>query len=203
MVLEVEPRAEAAAGAGEHGDPGVVVGGDGAEGVGQRQNGVERHRVQPLGTVHHDQADVRAGLLDGDVAHDAGVYSAYGAADAARNRSPPARRRHRRRPDPRPRRPLLHAGARQPGRPRHQGRAPAARRRRPLDRSVRRREEPVLRVAQLRQGVDRARPARRGRPRHLRRAARPRGRAGRELPSRRARAPRLRLGRAYTHAGRG
>ena len=150
------------------------------------------------------QADVRDGLLDGDVAHDAGVYSAYGAADAARSRSPPARRRHRRRPDPRPRRPLLHAGARRTW-------APAS------SRSSARRTV-TTRARSGRSSAGRACTSRRSthgkesialdlraerRPRRLRRAARPRRRAGRELPSRRARSTRLRLGRCARSAGHG
>src|SRR5204863_8691989 len=59
----------------------------------------------------------------------------------------------------------------------------AARRRRAAQRSVRRREEPLLRGAQLRQGVDRARAAARRGPGDLRIVARRGRRAGRELPS--------------------
>ena len=51
VVLEVEARAEAAAGAGQHDRPGVVVGADLEDRVVQRLHGLEGERVHALGTV--------------------------------------------------------------------------------------------------------------------------------------------------------
>src|SRR5690606_12251468 len=65
-VLQVGAGAEAAAGAGDHDDAGVVVAAGLLEGLPERDHDVERHRVHPFGPVEGDEGDVRARLVDQD-----------------------------------------------------------------------------------------------------------------------------------------
>ena len=69
VVLEVEPGAERPAGPGEDDDRAVVVGGARLERRGQLDDQLDRHGVEPLGSVQRD--DPCAGLRrrDLDQAH--------------------------------------------------------------------------------------------------------------------------------------
>ncbi len=68
-VLQVEPGAEAATRAGEHGDLAALVGGDGVERVVQVTDQLERDRVEAVGAVEADDAHRLARLFEGDGAH--------------------------------------------------------------------------------------------------------------------------------------
>jgi len=63
VVLEVEPGAEGPTRPGEHHHPGVVLLGDGVEGVVQLRHQLDRHGVETIGPVHPHHCQVRAGVL--------------------------------------------------------------------------------------------------------------------------------------------
>ena len=68
-VLEIRPRAERPARAGEDHDAGVVVGAGRFEGLSERDHHVEGHGVHALGPVQRDQRHVRTGLVHQDEGH--------------------------------------------------------------------------------------------------------------------------------------
>ena len=69
MVLEIEARAEGAAGAGEHDDPAIVVVGDVIESRLELEAQIDRHGIEALRPVEADHGDMRPRLFEGDVWH--------------------------------------------------------------------------------------------------------------------------------------